>query len=39
PDLERAILRGLEAVKRGEPYFIDAHVATGYSIAPLTRGN
>ncbi|MEI2415374.1 thiamine pyrophosphate-binding protein [Orrella sp. JC864] len=38
PDLERAILRGLEAVKRGKPYFIDAHVATGYAIAPLSRG-
>lgn len=39
PDLEQAILRGLEAVTRGKPYFIDAHVATGYAIAPLTRGN
>ncbi|HWL29360.1 MAG TPA: thiamine pyrophosphate-binding protein [Burkholderiaceae bacterium] len=39
PDLERAILRGLEVVKGGASYFIDAHVATGYAIAPLTRGD
>ena len=37
-ELEAAILRGLEQVEAGEPYLLDVHVATGYSISPLSRG-
>lgn len=38
PDLEAAIRRGLEVVKSGRPYFIDAHVIPGYASPPLSRG-
>lgn len=38
PDLEAAIKRGLEVVKAGRPYFIDAHVIPGYASPPLSRG-
>lgn len=37
-ELEAAIRRGLDVVKAGRPYFIDAHVAVGYASAPLSRG-
>jgi thiamine pyrophosphate-dependent acetolactate synthase large subunit-like protein len=37
-ELEAAIERGLAAVSAGRPYFIDAHVAPGYSNPPLSRG-
>ncbi|MDB5511409.1 MAG: acetolactate synthase [Enterovirga sp.] len=37
-DLEAAIRRGLEAVRAGRPYLIDAHVAPGYANPPLSRG-
>jgi thiamine pyrophosphate-dependent acetolactate synthase large subunit-like protein len=38
PDLEAAIRRGLDAVKAGRPYLIDAHVVPGYASPPLSRG-
>ncbi|MGU3495450.1 thiamine pyrophosphate-binding protein [Xanthobacteraceae bacterium A53D] len=37
-DLEAAIRKGLEVVRSGKPYFIDAHVTPGYSNPPLSRG-
>ena len=37
-ELEAAIRRGLQAVREGRPYFIDAHVAPGYASPPLSRG-
>ena len=37
-ELEAAILRGLEVVRSGLPYFIDAHVTPGYANPPLSRG-
>jgi thiamine pyrophosphate-dependent acetolactate synthase large subunit-like protein len=37
-ELEKAIERGLAAVRAGKPYFIDAHVKPGYSNPPLSRG-
>jgi thiamine pyrophosphate-dependent acetolactate synthase large subunit-like protein len=38
PNLEAAIRRGLEVIKQGRPYLIDAHVVPGYSTPPLARG-
>ncbi|QRG09083.1 thiamine pyrophosphate-binding protein [Xanthobacter dioxanivorans] len=37
-ELEAAIRRGLEVVRSGKPYFIDAHVTPGYANPPLSRG-
>lgn len=37
-DLEAAIRRGLQAVREGRAYFIDARVAPGYASPPLARG-
>ena len=36
--LEKELRRALEVVQAGRPYFIDAHVATGYANPPLSRG-
>jgi thiamine pyrophosphate-dependent acetolactate synthase large subunit-like protein len=36
--LEAAIRRGLEVVRAGRPYLIDAHVMPGYANPPLSRG-
>jgi thiamine pyrophosphate-dependent acetolactate synthase large subunit-like protein len=38
PNLEAAIRRGLEVVKQGRPYLIDAHVVARYATPPLARG-
>lgn len=38
-DLEAAIRRGLEAVRAGHPYLINAHVIPGYANPPLARGD
>ncbi len=38
-DLEAAIRRGLEVVKAGRPYLINAHVIPGYASPPLARGD
>ncbi len=37
-ELEAAIQRGLNAVRSGKPYLIDAHVTPGYANPPLSRG-
>lgn len=37
-ELEAAIRKGLEVVRSGRPYFIDAHVTPGYANPPLSRG-
>lgn len=39
PDLEKAIRRGLDVVRGGRPYLIDAHVIPGYASPPLSRGD
>jgi thiamine pyrophosphate-dependent acetolactate synthase large subunit-like protein len=36
--LEAAIRRGLDVVRSGKPYLIDAHVTPGYANPPLSRG-
>jgi thiamine pyrophosphate-dependent acetolactate synthase large subunit-like protein len=38
PALEAAISRGLESVRAGRPYLIDALVKPGYASPPLSRG-
>jgi thiamine pyrophosphate-dependent acetolactate synthase large subunit-like protein len=38
PALEQAIMRGLEAVRKRNPYVIDAVVIPGYFTPPLSRG-
>ncbi|VTU34377.1 Sulfoacetaldehyde acetyltransferase [Variovorax sp. PBS-H4] len=37
-ELEAEIARGLDVVAGGQPYLIDARVATGYANPPLSRG-
>lgn len=37
-ELESAIRKGLEVVRSGKPYLIDAHVTPGYANPPLSRG-
>ena len=36
--LEAAIRRGLDVIRSGKPYLIDAHVTPGYANPPLSRG-
>ena len=38
PELEAAVRRGLDVVRQGRPYLIDAHVSAGYANPPLARG-
>lgn len=37
-ELEAAIRKGLEVVRSGKPYLIDAYVTPGYANPPLSRG-